>query len=144
MRHTQGMSLWEFLEKEGHTLAEVFHQGELDERTWECDFLLVLDSDWGVAFCGKMNVDVTPNPDGTATLVPQSGPDGGPPSLINARVWSVGPYGSYAIGANDGLRCEGLDEHGDEFEWYINRAAELVSLHADRARLAKQSTATEG
>ena len=100
----------------------------LEERTWECEPLLIVDSKDAVVFHGHTLVRVSPHSDQTADLIADEVMEGGQPNLVNAKVrgYDSSGYmqGIYVGGSRAGLCCEGCDKEGAEFTWYINGAAD--------------------
>ena len=117
------MTLREFLEHEMAFLKQALHLDPLEERTWECDPLLVADENGAVIFFGHTNVAVKPHPDGTADLLADEYQRGRRPRLVNAHIECFSTRSSTQGRTRNGLRCKGCDEEGRAFVWHINGAA---------------------
>jgi hypothetical protein len=120
------MKFWETLKHDWELIRMSVKPDETADRIWVCEPLLVIDdSDGSIAFKGVTNVDVHPNPDGTADLLAHESKDGWQPSLEQARIWtsSGGVPGLYS-GVRPGLGCEGKDKQGNSFHWFVNSLAD--------------------
>lgn len=126
------MTFLEYLERETQALKEFLHLDPMEPRTWECDPLLVIDSDGETAFVGKARVQATPHEDLTADLQCEVARDGWYLSLRTARIRSYNGSRTLYHGTSDGVVCHGQDAEGNAFVWYIDGAAAHVEWQGIR------------
>ena len=126
------MSFWNTIHDEIQAFKEALHPDPLQERTWLCRPLLVMDDEGEVAFLGNTMVKVEPLSGVRANLIADGQRDGWRPSLNNAAVELILPKGTTVIAGRPGnfrggIHCKGNDVEGNEFDWYINGAAEAYA-----------------
>jgi hypothetical protein len=119
------MSFLEFIEAEAHHLHDWLHEGDLSERVWDCEPLLVMDElGQTVLFRGVANVDVIPHADHTADLTANVDVNGWRPHLVNATLKVHRPGGLYTSDSTHlGMICTGKDNDGKSYVWGINSCA---------------------
>lgn len=118
------MNIRSFIEKEASLLKRALHLDPLEERTWECEPLVVVNASGEIVFEGKTKVNVTPHSDGTADMFAEGDRGGWHPSLLNAKHSVHSSSNLFLDGSRDGVDCIGLDRDRQGFIWYINGAAD--------------------
>lgn len=124
-----------FIEKEVVVVKRKLHLDPLEERTWLCEPLVVVNASGEIVYEGKTNVDVTPHADGTADMIAETDREGWQPQLMNAKYSVHSSSNMFLDGSRDGVDCLGLDQERQGYIWYINGAAD--DYFADIVKSAK-------
>jgi hypothetical protein len=122
------MTFLEFIEQEADHIHDWLHEGDMSERIWDCQPLMIM-SEHKILFRGPANVDVIPHADHTAELTADVDVDGWRPHLLNATMKVHRPSGGrYSSDSwRSGVACTGLDANGRSYWWAINGFADLAS-----------------